>query len=222
MGERFCTSCGHRTAEAGDFCGNCGGKLSPQAPPKGTEMPSESSDKTVQQPVQKSKVTMGCLVLVLGLFGIMTVCVMALPDPSPSTAESAQEDAQTLPRHTIIRSWKPSGDGYGADVLIEGGLEQVEESDLVALVQSLSNGRDPVIIRVWTSRIAHGDDTGASDEFKAGYILYYTKNTSRGSDEIRWFQEVGKFAHKKGRRPSFSTGLEAQENRPELHQRYPK
>ena len=169
-----------------------------------------------QSPATPAKIAIGCLVLVLGFFGMMTVCVMALPDPSPSTVETAQVDrpasAAQPPAYTVLRSWKPgnAANGYGADVLINDGLDQVDESHLVALVQSLSSGRDPAVIRVYSSRAAfeQGGNNVFGDEWKSGYILFYVRNATgrgayRGFNEIRWMQEIGKFSDKYGTQTQF-------------------
>ena len=110
-------------------------------------------------------------------------------------------------KYVTLRQWHPNNDadGLGLDILLDS---VPEEAELIKLIRKLRAGYDPVIIRVWTSRIAYEDDDAKTPQFESDYILFYVKNKSgrgayRGFDEIRWMQEVGKFSHRVGQKTRF-------------------
>ena len=97
--------------------------------------------------------------------------------------------------------------GFGADVLLKDDLS---ERELIALVKQLAGSHDPVLIRIFTSRLAYNQERNNKygPEYNSDYILFYVKNFSslpayRGSNEIRWMQETGKFSSKFGTKTKF-------------------
>ena len=107
----------------------------------------------------------------------------------------------------FLRRWKPcdASGGFGADILLR---QDLTERELIVFVQNLTGDYNPVIVRIWTSRIAYYDEDARTPEFKTDYLLFYVKNTTnkgpfRGCNEIRWMQEKGKFSSKFGTKTRF-------------------
>jgi len=98
-----------------------------------------------------------------------------------------------------------AANGFGADILLQ---QELSEKELIQFVKQLAGRHDPVIIRIWKSRIAWQDEDGVTPEFKTDYLLFYVKNKTgqgayRGFNEIRWFQEIGEYSHKYGTQTKF-------------------
>ncbi|MBN2593407.1 MAG: hypothetical protein JXA81_07865 [Sedimentisphaerales bacterium] len=79
-------------------------------------------------------------------------------------SESKQQDRESqihqfepIPIFTYLRKWRPNNiqNGYGADILLNGELS---EQELVSFVKRLAGSHDPVIIRIFTSRIAYAQE----------------------------------------------------------------
>ena len=133
-------------------------------------------------------------------------CVILISCGKPSEPPSLESKQQSLPmvQHTKLRTWRPDKNpaGYGADLLV---TQSVTKNQLIALIKQLSQGHDPVVIRIFTSREAYDAEKNEQygDIYAKGYILFYVKNGTgqgayRGFNEIRWMQEKGKFADKFG------------------------
>ncbi len=119
-----------------------------------------------------------------------------------------KENNATLTYEVLKGPWHPyeAATGLGLEILIP---ESATQEGIIQLLRQLSAARDPVSIRVWTSRIAYENEMrnlyGSSydDLYARHLICMYTKNlTVRraffGSNEIKWIQEKGKFAHLQG------------------------
>ena len=131
-------------------------------------------------------------------------------------AESKQQDregqmplVETKPRFTHLRLFKPNNiqNGYGAVILLK---DELSEQELVSFVKRLAGFHDPVVIRIFTSRIAYAQELNENygQEYDSDYILFYIKNFSgrgafKGCNEIRWMQETGKFSSKFGTKTKF-------------------
>jgi hypothetical protein len=129
---------------------------------------------------------------------------MAPATRATSDAKATAESKPARSSHTVLRQWKPNDhpNGYGADILM---TQDLNESDLITLTQTLGNGHDPVVIRIFSSRAAYEAEKNKQfgDVYARGYILFYVKNLTgegayRGFNEIRWMQEKGKFSSKFG------------------------
>jgi hypothetical protein len=126
------------------------------------------------------------------------------PDNDLSGASSKAKPSSR--KYTILRQWKPNNypNGYGAEILL---TQKLNEMGLVALIKKLSEGRDPVIIRIFSTRAAYDAERNETygDAYARGYILFYVKNLTgrgayRGFNEIRWMQEKGQFSKKFGKK----------------------
>ncbi|GAJ05393.1 unnamed protein product [marine sediment metagenome] len=122
---------------------------------------------------------------------------------------NANQDDFHLPTFTYLREFKPNNiqKGYGADILLE---DELSEQELVSFVKHLAGSHDPVLIRIFTSRIAYDQEQNDNygPEYDSDYILFYVKNFSgsgayRGCNEIRWMQATGKFSSKFGTKTKF-------------------
>ena len=132
-----------------------------------------------------------------------------LPESKPEDREWQIPQVKPIPTFTYLREFKPNNiqNGYGADILLE---DELSEQELVSFVKRLAGSHDPVVIRIFTSRIAYdqeqNDDYGP--EYDSDYILFYVKNFSgrgayRGCNEIRWMQATGEFSSKFGTKTKF-------------------
>lgn len=111
---------------------------------------------------------------------------------------------ESMPRFTHLRSFKPDNvqTGYGADILLQ---DELSEQELVSFVKRLAGSHDPVVIRIFTSRIAYTQEQNDNygPEYDSDYILFFVRNLSgrgayRNCNEIRWMQATGKFSAKFG------------------------
>lgn len=123
-----------------------------------------------------------------------------------NTDESIEEPELSL-KYSVLRQWKPNDmpNGFGAEILLDEAIEELEESDLVAFIRMLAKNSDPVNIRIFTSRVAYEQEQNSNygPEYNSDYLLAYIKNYTRrgafqGFNEIRWMQEDGKFSSKFG------------------------
>ena len=116
---------------------------------------------------------------------------------------------KTKAQFTYLRQFKPSNiqNGFGADILLKDDLS---EQELVSFVKHLAGSHNPVLIRIFTSRVAYDQEQNNNygPEYDSNYILFYVKNFSsapayRGFNEIRWMQKIGKFSSKFGTKTKF-------------------
>lgn len=115
------------------------------------------------------------------------------------------QQAEELLTYKTLRRWSPnnSANALGMEILI--GSDDVTEEQLKALLRRLSEGYDPAVILIYTSQEAYDQDKSMNygSEYKRGYLLFFVRNTTgrgvyAGANEIRWFQEIGRFASKFG------------------------
>ncbi len=111
--------------------------------------------------------------------------------------------------YSELRKWVPNNErlGLGLEILVDPGAS---EDQLIDLVKRLTDSRDPVTIRVFSSQKAYDEDRRQTytQEHQSGYLILYLKNlTGRGPydglNEIRWMQEKGHLSHKRGSRTKF-------------------
>ena len=124
-----------------------------------------------------------------------------LPKPAPQV--------ESMSGFTYLRKFKPNNiqNGYGADILLKDDLS---EQELVSFVKRLAGSHDPVVIRIFTSRIAYAQEQSDNygPEYDSDYILFFVRNLSgrgayRNCNEIRWMQATGQFSAKFGTKTRF-------------------
>ena len=102
--------------------------------------------------------------------------------------------------YEVLRRWKPdnAARGLGMELLLRSDLDK---SELVRFLRDLCKGKDPVMVRVYTSRKVWENERRDvyGDEYGKHFILLYVKNGTgrgayRGCNEIRWMQETGRFS----------------------------
>jgi hypothetical protein len=130
--------------------------------------------------------------------------VLKLQDQESPLALEPSPQVESIPRFTHLRSFKPDNvqTGYGADILLQ---DELSEQELVSFVKLLAGSHDPVVIRIFTSRMAYTQEQNDSygPEYDSDYILFFVRNLSgrgayRNCNEIRWMQATGKFSTKFG------------------------
>jgi hypothetical protein len=109
--------------------------------------------------------------------------------------------------HEVLKGpWRPydAATGLGLEILIP---ESATQEGIVELLKQLATGKDPVSIRVWTSRTAWENEERSlygdayEDLYARHLICIYTKNLTvprrlyYGHNEIKWIQEKGRFSH---------------------------
>ncbi len=152
------------------------------------------------------------------LFIILSGCISDTTTSPPETDQVTESNAITaktiqpslapiaksVEPYDIIEQWKPDNkpNGYGAVILLN---QEYDERELIDLIKSISSKKDPVVIRLFTSRKAYNQEKSGSygPEYDSDYILFYVKNLTRsgayrGCNEIRWMQVSGKFSSKAG------------------------
>lgn len=136
----------------------------------------------------------------LGVFVLGACVILVLRDGLGRNSPSPHVDIA----YSTLRQWSPNDAARGLGLEIVLG-QDVTEQDLIDLVKQLSSGHDPVVIRVFTSETAYEQEktNNFGPEYQSDYLLFYVKNGTgsgaySGFNEIRWMQEVGKFADKYG------------------------
>ncbi len=118
----------------------------------------------------------------------------------------AKEEPTISVNYTILRQWKPQNisSAFGAEILLHDDLSK---SEIIAFIKQIGNRKNPVVIKIYLSRIAYDNQNNNifDEKYKKGYLLYYIKNNKRGTNEIRWFQEIGKFSHLNGQKTKLSS-----------------
>jgi hypothetical protein len=135
--------------------------------------------------------------------------VLKLTDQERPLALEPPTQVESKPRFTHLRLFKPNNvqDGYGADILLQ---DELSEQELISFVKNLAGSHDPVVIRIFTSRIAYAQEQNDNygPQYDSDYILFFVRNLSgrgayRNCNEIRWMQATGKFSAKFGTKTRF-------------------
>lgn len=122
------------------------------------------------------------------------------PIPAAPPANVPEAEQQSVIAHSVLRSWIPGNTsrGLGLEILLEES--DFTDEDLTHLLTTLSSGRAPVRIRIYTSKLAYEQELSGefASEYKRGFLLTYLKIDNSDLGEIRWMQEYGDFAEKFG------------------------
>lgn len=101
--------------------------------------------------------------------------------------------------YKVMEEWKPynKSNGLGLDLVLNDKEKDLTKEGLMSFINNLSEGNDPVAIRVYLSEKAYKDvkNNNYTYEFDHGYLLYYIKNKTNNANEIRWMQVEGKFGN---------------------------
>jgi hypothetical protein len=135
--------------------------------------------------------------------------VLKMPEQGSPLLPKPAPQVESKSGFTYLRKFKPNNiqNGYGADILLKDGLS---EQELVSFVKRLAGSHDPVVIRIFTSRIAYAQEQNNNygPEYDSDYILFFVRNLSgrgayRNCNEIRWMQATGQFSAKFGTKTRF-------------------
>lgn len=140
----------------------------------------------------------GCIPLIV--LTVVVIAIVVVWTQRSSAPVPAREPTVAL-KYTILRQWLPDNtpNGYGAELLLE---QDVTEQELILFLKRLGEGKDPVLIKIYTTRKAYEEELSGTytTEYDRGYLLsYIRKRAGRGAyarvNEIRWMQKEGPFSH---------------------------
>lgn len=111
-----------------------------------------------------------------------------------------QEQKEQYSEFLVLKEWKSGELNPNGRVLSSSGFyilidENLEQEEIIEIVKQLAKKDSSVVVKVFSTQKAYEEDISLkfTNEYKKGYILYFSKNEKIGSNgRITWMQEIGK------------------------------